>query len=374
MVLLSIKKVIKFESTKVDWSNYTTDIDTISFINNDKANEPEYGSVDVSVHVLEGALKGVKELYIVGEVPELGKLIQFKHVEDENYIVRIKFDVIFQNGFENSVSFFLSESVLVLGLSTKIEGLNLQQQVLDLLVRHVIPTKYDIVMQLASPCLLMLPNDNQDKKNSFFLGKSDNDKAKLNDLIHLVKIHLGDLPSSFKGNNIKNNLSFYLNVNWELDGFNFCVYNYDDHEFGVEAVDFFSFDDQIVLDIPRIDHSLLSEFSYEESYQYEMLYETFYHVIIKDYAFQSYNKFLGYPEPIQNCVAYEAERITNNRDYSKNIVLDAVDWMLLLQVDSDCKWFDFFEELGGGTIYFMIKKEDYMKSDFDKIQVVIQNT
>jgi uncharacterized protein YwqG len=34
----------------------------------------------------------------------------------------------------------------------------------------------------------------------------------------------------------------------------------------------------------------------------------------------------------------------------------------------------FFEIFGDGTIYFMIKKEDLAKGNFDAVQVVVQNT
>lgn len=97
-------------------------------------------------------------------------------------------------------------------------------------------------------------------------------------------------------------------------------------------------------------------------------------LILRDRIFSGLNKLFGYPESIQNCVSYEAERIHNNRDYGDDILKDAGSWHLLLQISPYCKAFDFFKDFGDATIYFMIHDNDLKNGNFDNCQVVCQST
>ncbi|OUJ74780.1 YwqG family protein [Hymenobacter crusticola] len=94
----------------------------------------------------------------------------------------------------------------------------------------------------------------------------------------------------------------------------------------------------------------------------------------------SINKMLGYADPVQNDMELECELVTNGIYYGDPAGYDAaraaelepnaVDWRLLLQVDSneECSmmWGDV------GRIYFWIKEQDLLAKNFDKCWVILQ--
>lgn len=86
------------------------------------------------------------------------------------------------------------------------------------------------------------------------------------------------------------------------------------------------------------------------------------------------NKLLGYSDNIQNEMELECELVTNglycgdptgyNDPRAKELEPNAINWRLLLQIDSN----DENEMMWGdcGRLYFWIKKEDLINKDFDK--------
>jgi len=224
-------------------------------------------------------------------------------------------------------------------------------------------TKHDAILPLAMKSYLCSPTDSEDEHKSHFLGKP---KHSVESLFHLSTLFASDI----KELSSINSLSFYVDINNLEEDSKLTI---SDCYF--ETANNFMI--QEILDIPIYNHSLIFELqlSYDELDQYnEMRSFYFEHIISKDIESVEYNKILGYPDSIQNCVSYEAERIKNNRDYDDAIYEEAQNWMLLLQISPYCKKFNFFEKFGDGSIYFMIRKDDFRKRSFDNCQVVVQNT
>jgi uncharacterized protein YwqG len=95
---------------------------------------------------------------------------------------------------------------------------------------------------------------------------------------------------------------------------------------------------------------------------------------------ESTNKLLGYADPIQNEMELECELVTNglycgdasgyNNPKAKSLEPNAVNWKLLLQIDSNeensMMWGDM------GRLYFWIRKEDLRNKKFDSSWFVLQ--
>lgn len=130
------------------------------------------------------------------------------------------------------------------------------------------------------------------------------------------------------------------------------------------------------LDLPREDHAVIRtlQFSDDEAEQYEALYATFKSILLPRWEFESYNKIFGYPDNVQSCVAFEAERLKEGLEYSEDIYDAAVEWQLLLQVAPYCRKFNFIDTFGDGQIYFMIRRRDLASGNFSNVQLVVQST
>lgn len=88
------------------------------------------------------------------------------------------------------------------------------------------------------------------------------------------------------------------------------------------------------------------------------------------------HRLLGHPQQIQGClqeeVALAAEGLLNKEDTPEGqaAIEDCVDWVLLLQLDSD----DSLGMMWGdkGRLYFYIHVEDLMMRQFDKVWLTMQ--
>ena len=92
------------------------------------------------------------------------------------------------------------------------------------------------------------------------------------------------------------------------------------------------------------------------------------------------NKLLGHPDQIQRDMQPECQLVSNglycgdssgyNNPKAEELIKDAKDWRLLLQVDSDthCKmmWGDM------GRLYFWIKEEDLVNMRFENVWMILQ--
>ncbi len=395
MILLQIKNIkqvkpIKWESK--DLSGLKEGQRFVRFIG-DHPNNPEHGSIVLSTQIISGEFDDIKEVLILGDDAQEGKLIKYKKQFFEGYKVEIQFDTIYGHGLKYSVNNFTQPGGALIGLTeTEKESLNsieTQRTLLKLLTEFIIPNKKELILNFAKVGFLCIPNDENDSNRSHYLGRPNHDKSETkdgfgNELFHLATLNIDEFQANQTYINDFHDLSFYLKINDTENG-----WPEDESEFKVLPIknrktsqtidnyeDAINFNIKPILDLPGYDHSLINhhKFSDDDRDRYDALRSVFMQLVLGEESDEEVNKFLGYPDSIQNCVSYEAERIFNKRKYSDEIFEDALNWHLLLQVSPYCKWFKFFDQFGDGTIYFMIRKNDLESNKFKHCQLVVQNT
>lgn len=395
MILLQIKnlkqvKPIKWESK--DLSELKKGQRYVRFMG-DHPNNPEHGSIILSTQIVSGQFDDIKEVLIIGDDAQDGRLINYKKQLLGGYKVEIQFDTIYGHGLKYSANNFIQPGGALIGLTkTEKESLNsieTQRKLLSLLTEFIIPNKKELILNFAKIGFLCIPNDENDSSKSYYLGKPRHNKSEIkdnsgNELYHLSTLKLEEFETNQSWGNSVKLMSFYIKINdtengWPEEKGDFKVLkdNFNSATHDLEKFeDAINFNIKQILDLPGYDHSLINyhKFSDDDRNRYEALKSVFFQLIMGDEMDEEVNKFLGYPDSIQNCVSYEAERIFNKREYSDEIYKDATNWCLLLQISPYCKWFKFYDEFGDGSIYFMIRKEDLDEGDFSKCQVVVQNT
>jgi uncharacterized protein YwqG len=90
----------------------------------------------------------------------------------------------------------------------------------------------------------------------------------------------------------------------------------------------------------------------------------------------------GYADQIQGDLGLEAQLVTNGiycgdgrgyeRGRKKGLDAGAVDWRLLLQVDSEPRASMYWGD--SGRLYFMIHKDDLRRRRFDNVWLILQCT
>ncbi len=354
---------------------------------------PEYGSVILSVKKLFGTFDDISQVSFIDDDVKVGKLLNYKKKIFGGYEVEIFFDTVFRHGLKYSANHFIYKDVGIIGLTQaekeSLHTIETQKELLTLLTELIIPSKKNVITSFAKTGFLCIPNENSDENISHFLGKPKHVLKKIVDVngrqqLHLATFHLNDFNNDGFFDKFENFLSFYINIDdtengWPQEKGNYCVLNEPptaNHSFQGEFEKAVNFDIKPILDLPNYNHSLLQvhNFSDEERERYDALRSVYMNLILGESSDTEFNKFLGYPTSIQNCVSYDAERLHHHRDYENYINDAAVHWNLLLQVSPYCKWFNFFDTFGDGTIYYMIRSEDFNSCNFDNCQVVIQNT
>lgn len=394
MILLQVKgikqvKPIKWESR--DLSGLREDQIFARFMG-DHPNNPEYGSIVLSTQIISGEFDDIREVLFIGDDAQDGKLINYKKQLFGGYKVEIQFDTIFGNGLKYSANDFIQTGGALIGLTEaekeSLTSIETQRKLLRLLSEFIIPKKKDLILNFAKVGFLCIPNDENNSNRSHYLGKPNHEKSEIkdgsgNELFHLATLNLDEFQFNQPYINDIQKLSFYLKINdtengWPDDKNDFKILpikngtthqNIDNYEGAI------NFSIKPILDLPGYDHSLINhyKFSHEERDKYDALRSVFMQLVFRE-ELNEVNKFLGYPNSIQNCVSYEAERIFNKREYSDEIFKDAINWHLLLQISPYCKWFKFFDQFGDGSIYFMIRKDDLESGNLKNCQIVVQNT
>ena len=395
MILLQIKNIKQVKPVKWESKNLTGLKEGQGFIRfaGDHPNNPEYGSIVLSTRILNGQFDDIKDILFIGDNAQEGILLNYKKQVLGGYKTEIAFDTIFGHGLKYCASNFIQSGGALIGLTEtekkSLSSIETQRKLLFLLAEFILPNKKELVLDFAKESFLCIPNDENDSTISHFLGKPKHDNSEIkdglgNELFHLATLHPSEFDKNLEWMNAMEPISFYLKINDTENGWpevkndfrvmtgssNSNSHNSKDVN---QAVNF-----RIIpfLDLPGYDHVLLYHHKLTETERdnFDSLRSVFLRLTIGDKAEGAVNKFLGYPDSVQNCVSYEAERIFNKREYSEEIVKDAINWCLLLQVDPYCKWFQFFDEFGDGAIYYMIRKEDLEKGDFSNCQIVVQNT
>ncbi|MCB0649823.1 MAG: DUF1963 domain-containing protein [Saprospiraceae bacterium] len=395
MILLEIQNIQKFKPTKwasKDLSGLSEGQTYVRFVGN-HPNNPEYGSVVLSTKILEGSFDKINRVLFIGDEAQEGRLLNWKKQIFGGYKIEIKLDAIFRHRLKYSAQNFIQKRGAIVGLSEhekdSLNSINGQKKLLSLLAAYIIPVKKNEILKFARPGYLCIPNDDTDESVSHFLGSPKHGATEITNekgykFLHLATMKLNDFPKDGTTEKLNNVLSFYLRTQetekgWPERKNDFKIFNDANVKHPInssEPGNANNFDIINLLDLPRYDHSLLHvlNFSEEERNRYDVLRSVYMQLLLGDKTDHEVNKLFGFPDSVQNCVSYEAERVFNQRDYSDDIYKDAVNWTLLLQVSPYCKWFGFFDEFGDGSIYYMIKHEDLENGNFENCQVIVQNT
>lgn len=398
MILLEIKKFKK--SYPVKWKS-----DSISDLAEgqimlrfagEHPDNPEHGSVEILTTLVEGSFSDIEEILFVGDDATSGRLLSMRRGLFGGYIIAVDFNTIYAHGLEYCTRNFIFSGGAIIGLSKKdkasLINIDGQKNLLALLAGYIIPTKKELIINLAKPCLLLLPNESNNEDSSHFLGapilNSLPFPESLNGirLFHLATLFLDELPSLVDNSKMKNVLSFYINIKdtekgWPEGSGDFKILNYDlvEKSKNITPLDYDSavnFDYKLLLDLPAQDHSCIRilNFTKDELIRYRALNSVYIQLVIDNIDENEFDKIWGYPNNVQHCVAFEAERMYNKRDYNDDLYQEATQWQLILQISPYCHWFKFFDEFGDGTIYYMIRQKDLENGDFNNVQVIVQNT
>ncbi len=395
MLLLQIRSIEEFKPIKWEGKNMFDLKPGEEFFRfpGEHPNNPESGHVVMSVDKISGEFDRVDQVLLIEDQLYKGRINTHQNIEDEGYKVELKFDIIFGCGLEYSLDGALKIGSVLLGLTRtekrSLSSLKTKQSLLSALADLIIPDKKELILGFAKPGYLCIPNKKSNSEKSHYVGAPKHSVSEILDnnshpLFHLATLNLSEF--SQKPIEIKEipNLSFYLKIQDTVNGWpeskgDFRVLQDHDKK-SIHPVGGFdtpvNFKIKPILDLPDYDHSIIKyhKFTEEDSSRYDSLRSLFRELTMEQYIDEEVNKFLGYPDNVQNCVAYEAERIFNSRVHSDEISQDAIDWQLLFQVSPMCREFNFFEEFGFGTIYYMIKEEDLKSGDFSKCQLVVQST
>lgn len=388
----NIKQVKPIEWKAKDLSELKAGQRFVRFVGN-HPNQPEHGSVILSTKLIGGQFDNIDKVLFIGSDAQEGRLVSHDKQLLGGHKVEIEFDTIYGHGLKYCVQDFIQKGGAIVGLTqSENETLNsfeTQKALLSLLSDYIIPNRKKLILNFARPGFICIPNEESNSNKSHYLGCPKHKESEIKDsngnqLYHLATLDLDEFQSSQEWANDNPNLSFYIRIedtqnSWPEGKDDFRVLpiinKYSSKNLG-NYEDAINFNIKPLLDLPGYDHSLIHhyKFSDEDRDRYDALRSSFTQLVLGEEIDEAVNKLLGYPDSVQNCVAYEAERIFNKREYSDEIYKDAKDWCLLLQISPYCKWFKFFDDFGDGSIYFMIRKGDLESGEFKNCQVVVQNS
>lgn len=399
MIILVIKDPVQFKLrkyTETDFNKLPVGT-TFSQFMGDHPSNAEQGSVIIDVSVLEGSLEDITDILFIQGDSYHARLIGYKKKIFGGYRIEVQFDTVFKHGLKYMTEYFISRDHGIVGLTPgdakALHSISGQRELLEKLTRLILPGKFKEIVNLAIPALSLISNTLNDPGKSHFVGLPklpagtgipttiDNQE-----LFHLLTLRADEIPQEVGRKGIDGYLSFYLDVmhsveRWpDRDG-DFKVFNYSHgdtgrytHELPLESE--INFDMHMLLGIPRSDHSASQCLHLDEEQEaaYEALYDVYKKLLPGDEYQEEQSRLFGYPDSIQNCASFEAERLKSGKDYPEVSFEDAKRWKLLLQISPYSGTFRFFEDFGDGTIYFMIREDDLAAGNFNDIQVVVQNT
>lgn len=386
MILLKVNHILNYYPANAAAENQITRAEgkkTLSFMGNHPHN-PESGKVEISVQLLQGQFDSISVLQFVDLDPESGFLESWEKDEQDNFNILVRFDTVFLHGLKYCTQRFITNEGLILGISdgdnSSLDSIEGQHQLLSLLAGYLLPARQKEIQEFARPCIICRPNDGTDESISHFMGPRGGYLRDENAFINLATVFTADLPPSVLPGALKSVLSFYLMANAETPPGIIVINNDLEAETNDISDEHYeeasNFDMKIMLDLPGDNHSLLQHLNFtdEEKEHYETLLSTYKQVLMNDSFEAEVNKISGYPDSVQNCVAFEAEMLRSGKGFGEVKYSDATEWQLLLQVSPYCKWFEVFDEIGDSTIYVMIRREDLENEMFENCQIVTQCT
>ena len=356
--------------------------------------EPSKGSVTALVEVLQGVLpgNGGKAWFLDGNFALNCYLVASSDSNEAAFF----FNQVFMDGFQAGMADFLVPGTFVIGMSDQewenMRYPEMQERLLHSLVFIYCPNKISPIMDLGRIAYILRPAQEENPVISHFsgspkLGAGDKIPVSRNgrQMIHLATLKTDEITSVWADivTPALQYLSFYVALDelengWTGEEEIECrILHYqqqkevkykDNIEF-VEA-EFVTFEER--LELPDSQHPVIHtlHLSDEELEQYDSLRECWNEIL--GFSNVDVSKLLGYPDSVQECVAYEAERTINQGARPDDA--DATNWILLLQLSPYSEDLSLFEYLGDTSFYFMIRKEDLERGDFGGVKVILQNT
>ena len=352
--------------------------------------KPESGTVELSVQLLGHSFSEVEKVYFLGLDILSGHVARWTKKSPNIYDLVVEFRDIYTHGLENALKNTVLPGALLIGLTvderTSLDSISGQKAVLELLSGYLIPTKRAEIVQIARSGLIIRPKqDEYSRSSSIFYEEMPDSTLVVPEnedglpILHLASLNLSDYSFLLRESGAKKGFSFFINTGEDEDDSRAGVVQnykwllddeetYDGEPTGLEC--------KLFLDLPTTEHAVVHtlHFSDEEMEQYEALFSMYKRLVTGDLEDAEVNKFLGYPDNVQGCVAMEAESSSSNNDFGEIDAEDAASWHLLLQISPDCHWFDIFDEIGDATLYYMIQDADWKAGDFSRVQLVTQNT
>lgn len=361
------------------------------------ANNSSTGDIELEVTSIIGNLENVTQIAFINENLLAGTLSRVDKINENHYNIVICFHQGFIGGIEHHLNYYLESNYGLIGISDEdlnnIHKIENQKLFLQKLINYLLPEKADKIFSITILSNLIYQYEGENIEQSYFMGGGGSPKKLLEpitnkqdkEFLHIATINKEDFPTLSDSDSLKEFISFYIRVNdtdngWPESKDDFLIINYNQSSDDSSAL--FSNEKRTnfkyftYVDIPgwgnfETEWLGLNELQKNKYLALENIYKN---LIINDYEFQEYNRIMGYSRPVQNCVAFEAHRIKNNLEFSKITPKNAMEWMMLLEIHPDAKDFNFFKDFGDGSIYFMIKKNDFQAANFEDVQVVVQNT
>lgn len=104
MLVLQIIKVNKYNPIIWDPNNSNpNELQSIVHVTGNQPNNPEYGSLNVSVKLIYGNFEAIENLVFIKDDIQNGKLLNYKKGASDNYNIEITFNCIYFNGLEYSL-------------------------------------------------------------------------------------------------------------------------------------------------------------------------------------------------------------------------------------------------------------------------------
>ena len=337
---------------------------------------------------------------IFGDSTFFAKVINWLKTSPVTLEIELFVDVIFVNGFERSLQFLTTDTNgVILFAENELRELNTyaaQKAIFDQLADIMLsPKTAEKIKALTQPCFVLTVSGENTKDRSHFVGNPKTPKGQpvpvsptYGPQFHLATLKTEQFAShlaTLYGISLKQNISFFIRIEdtengWPERATEFTVLHYDEQSEHSPSAHFHEPEFEMVfrekLDAPDSQDSVIHvlKLSDKQEQQYEALLETLHSITEPDGFLTENSKLFGYPCSVQHCVAYEADRMSTDQEYSDEHYVGALDWQLLLQVSPYAHPFKFFEQFGDGSIYFMIRKKDLLAGNFGKVQVVVQNT
>ena len=369
---------------------------TVSKVKNSQGQTTfEKGKAWIKINPLnEVDINDILEVYILGITPIKGKVIAQNRSFLKGQEIEVYFEESFESGFSSKMNELIYPGGGLIGFTSfelrNLENLEFQKRVSDILIDFMLSEHTEEIKKISLPCYTLSIMDDCESKSHFCgLPKFGFQRQIPINAFGQPLYHLGTFNSEevskiyqkYTNYELLNNLSFYIDIQntengWPVESDSFKVLTYSSIEERVpdsvncekeKTINFKS-----KLDFPHPHHSALEKLNLDndEIKRYDAFRCTFNYIL--DHKDLYNYKLFGYPDLIERCVSFEAERLKSNKAYMKINWETSSNWMLLLQISPLKGEFDFFKDFGSGMIYFMIKKNDLKRGSFDDVQVVVQ--